>query len=62
MALIITVTYFFKTVYDDTDKQNYDIRLTVGDFNVAPWHEKDTAGYLHVNNQNTKNFWKTLYH
>ena len=28
----------------------------VGDFNVAPDHTKDTLGYLHVNNQNTRRF------
>ena len=28
----------------------------MGDFNVAPDHNMDTAGYLHVNNQNTRNF------
>ena len=47
---------FFKTVFDDTNDDIYDIRLTVGDFNVAPKHEIDTAGYLHVNNKNTRNF------
>lgn len=47
---------FFKTVFDDTDKEDYDVRIKVGDFNVAPVHEKDTAGCLHVNNQNSRNF------
>ena len=28
----------------------------VGDFNVAPDHNKDTLGYLHVNNPNTRLF------
>ena len=28
----------------------------VGDFNVAPDHNKDTFGYLHVNNPNTRRF------
>ena len=26
----------------------------VGDFDVAPDHNKDTLGYLHVNNPNTR--------
>ena len=28
----------------------------VGDFNVAPDHTRDTLGYLHVNNPNTRRF------
>ena len=51
----MTATYF-KTVFDDTNNDIYDIKLTVGDFNVAPKQEIDTSGYLHVNNQNTRNF------
>ena len=47
---------FFKTVFDDKDEDKYDIRVTVDDFNVAPKHDIDTLGYLHVNNQNTRNF------
>ena len=47
---------FFKTVFDDTDNKDYNIILTEGDFNVAPKHDKDMAGYLHVYNQNTRNF------
>ena len=42
---------FFKTVFVDRNDDKYDIRLTVGDFNVAPKHEIYTSGYLHVNNQ-----------
>ena len=30
---------FFKTVFDDENDDNYDIRITVGDFSVAPKHE-----------------------
>ena len=47
---------FFKTVFDDTDNLDFDIKLTMGDFNVAPKHELDMAGYLHVNNPNTRKF------
>ena len=47
---------FFKTVFDDKDEDKYDIRVTVGDFNVAPKHDIDTLGYLHVDNQNTRKF------
>ena len=47
---------FFKTVFNDEDDDNFDIKAIVGDFNVAPKHKMDTAGYLHINNQNTRNF------
>ena len=47
---------FFKTVIDDENDDKYDIRITVGDFNFEPKHEIDTAGNLHINNQNTRNF------
>ena len=47
---------FFKTVFNDKNDDNYDIKTIVGDFNVAPKHDIDTAGYLHINNQNTRNF------
>ena len=49
---------FFKTVFNDEDDDNddFDIKAIVGDFNVAPKHDMDTAGYLHINNQNTQNF------
>ena len=47
---------FFKTVFNDENDDNFDIKTIVGDFNVAPNHNMDTAGYLHVNNQNTRNF------
>ena len=44
---------FFKTVFNDENDDMYDLKITVGDFNVAPKHEMNTLGYLHVNNQNT---------
>ena len=47
---------FFKTVFNNENNSNFDITTIVGDFNVAPNHNMDTAGYLHVNNQNTRNF------
>ena len=47
---------FFKTVFDDSNDDNYNIKIIIGDFNVAPRHDIDTPGYLHVNNQNTRNF------
>ena len=37
---------FFKTVFDDENDDNYNIKTIVGDFNVAPKHDMDTAGYL----------------
>ena len=30
--------------------------MMAGDFNVAPDPNKDTLGYLHVNNPNSRNF------
>ena len=47
---------FFKTVFNDDNEENFDIKTIVGDFNVAPDHNMDTAGYLHVNYPNTRNF------
>ena len=32
-------------VFDDKTDNNYYINVTVGDFNVAPKHNMDTAGY-----------------
>ena len=47
---------FFKTIFDDRTDIDYDVTFMVGDFNVAPDHNKDTLGYLHVNNPNTRLF------
>ena len=47
---------FFKSVFNDDNEEEYDIKAIVGDFNVAPDHNMDTAGYLHVNNPNTRDF------
>ena len=47
---------FFKTVFDDMTDNDFDITIMVGDFSVAPDHKKDTLGYLHVNNANTRLF------
>ena len=40
-------------VFDDRNDIDYDVTMMVGDFNVAPDPDKDTLGYLHVNNPNT---------
>ena len=47
---------FFKTIFDDKNDIDYDVTIMVGDFNVAPDQNKDTPGYLHVNNPNTRQF------
>ena len=47
---------FFKSVFDDSFDSEYDVTLMVGDFNVAPDHNMDTMGYLHINNINTRQF------
>ena len=39
---------------DDTDEEVYAHKFTVGDFNVALNHDADTAGYLHINNPNSR--------
>ena len=46
----------FKTVFNDSCDNDFDISKTVGDFNVAPKHDMDTAGYIHVNNPNSRHF------
>ena len=46
----------FKSVFNDENEEEYDIKAVVGDFNVALNHNMDTAGYLHVNNPNTRDF------
>ena len=51
---------FFKSVFDDSADTEYDVTMMVGDFNVAPDHNKDTLGYMHVNNQNTRNFFNRM--
>ena len=47
---------FFKTVFDDRYDIDFDVTLMVVDYNVAPDHNKDTLGYFHVNNPNTRLF------
>ena len=47
---------FFREVFDDSDDSDYDIILMAGDFNVAPDPNKDTLGYLHINNPNSRHF------
>ena len=54
MKKIIIATRFFKTVFDDSLDLDYDVRITVGDYNVAPDHKMDTSGYLHINNPNSR--------
>ena len=49
-------TKFLKTVMDDTGDKIYDYRMMTGDFNLAINHEKDTSGYLHINNPNTREY------
>ena len=47
---------FFKSVFNDENEESFDIKTIVGVFNVAIDHNMDTAGYLHVNNPNTRDF------
>ena len=37
---------FFKTIFDDSLDFDVDVTIMVGNFNVAPDHNKDTLGYL----------------
>ena len=43
-------------MFDDKGDEVYDVVMMAGDFNVAPDPIKDTLGYLHVNNPNSRNF------
>ena len=47
-------TKFFNMIMDDTDEEVYEHKFTLGDFNVALNHDTDTAGYLHINNPNSR--------
>ena len=47
---------FFKEIFDDRNDTDYDVTIMAGDFNVAPDPNRDTLGYLHVNNPNTRLF------
>ena len=51
---------FFREVFDDSNDAGYDVVMMAGDFNVAPDPNKDTLGYLHVNNPNSRNFIKRM--
>ena len=33
---------FFKTVFNNSMDLDYNVKITVGDFNVAPNHDMDT--------------------
>ena len=44
---------FFKMIFDDSLDSDYDVTKMVGDFNMAPDHNKDSLGYLHINNPNS---------
>ena len=47
---------FFREVFDDSDDSDYDIILMAGDLNIAPDPNKDTLGYLQINNPNSRHF------
>ena len=47
---------FFREVFDDSNDRDYDVTIMAGDFNVAPDPNKDTLGYLHINNPNSRQF------
>ena len=42
---------FFQKVFDDMND-----KIIIGDFNVAPSHTHDSSGYLHINNQNSRDY------
>ena len=48
--------FFLKTIFDDNNDSEFDLSIMAGDFNVAPDHNMDTLGYLHVNNPNSRFF------
>ena len=37
-------------MFDDLQNSNVQHTINVGDYNEAPVHNMDTAGYLHINN------------
>ena len=43
-------------MFDDSGDDGYDVVLMAGDFNIAPDPNRDTLGYFHVNNPNSRNF------
>ena len=45
MEMTIIAILFFKTVFDDSMDSEYDVKLMIGDFNVAPNHKMDLMGY-----------------
>ena len=47
---------FFKTVFDNSFDLEYDIKIIVGDYNVAPDHNMDTSEYLQINYPNSRRF------
>ena len=47
---------FFKTVFDDSLDLDFDLKIMLGNFNVAFHHVMDTFGYSNVNNPNTRRF------
>ena len=47
---------FFKMIFDDSLDTEYEVTIMVGDFNLAPDHNKDNCGYLHSNNPNSRWF------
>ena len=47
-------------MFDDSGDDGYDVVLMAGDFNIAPDPNKDTLGYLHVNNPNSRNFMERM--
>ena len=49
-------TKFFRQMMDDTGEEEYNHRITTGDYNVVLNHNIDTSGYLHVNNPNTREY------
>ena len=47
---------FFRAVFDDSQDNNVQHTINVGDYNVAPEHNIDTAGYLHINNSVSRQY------
>ena len=41
---------FFRAIFDESKDNNFQHIINTGDYNVAPDHDMDTAGYLHNNN------------
>ena len=51
---------FYEIVFQDDDYNNHKHVLYVGDYNVPLDHDLDTSGFLHVNNNDSRKYIKSM--